>query len=179
MDEQYKQQISKIINDIVTPICGVVELDYVKEGDQWRVNVISPNGQQLFGYKGELLNALQHLLRVLIHRHNPDDRTRFLLDVGMTRQRREEYINKQIPEMAKEDVLKNGMTYIVQNLSSYERRIIHGMLAEVKGLETLSVGDGYSRKLLIRPTSEMGSLGMDNSKIIDINSIEILGDQHA
>jgi spoIIIJ-associated protein len=178
MDEQYKQQISKIINNIVTPICGPVELEYAKEGDQWRVNVVSPNGPELFGYKGELLNALQHLIRVLIHKQFVDDRTRFLLDVGMTRHRREDYINKQIPEMAKEEVLKNGTTYIVQNLSSYERRIIHGMLAEVKGLETLSVGDGYSRKLLIRPTTEIGSMGMDNSKIIDINAIETLGGTH-
>ena len=176
METQYKEQITKIINEIVEPISGKVDLDFIKEGDQWRVNVTSDNGDKLIGYKGELLNALQHVLRVLIHKLNPDDRTKFILDVSLARQKREEYINKKIPQMAKEEVLKNGITFIIQNLSSYERRIFHSFLAEVKGLETVSVGDGYTRKLLIRQTSEIGSLGLDNSKLIDINQIHKMGE---
>lgn len=174
METQYKEQISKIINQIVAPISGQVELEFLKEGEQWRVNITSKNGEKLIGYKGELLNALQHVLRVLVHKNFPEDRTKFILDIGLNRQKREEYINQKIPEMAKEDVLKNGVTFIIQNLSSYERRIVHGLLGEVKGLETVSVGDGYTRKLLIRPTSEIGSLGLDNSKLIDINQIQDL-----
>lgn len=174
MDDTLKTQVVEIINSLVTPISGPIELELLKEGDQWRVNIISDNGAQLMGFHGELLNALQHLVRVIFHKKNPNDRSKFLLDVQLIRQKREGFINNQIPILAKEEVLKTGATYIFKNLTSYERKIIHSLLADVTGLETLSVGDGMNRKLLIRPTSETGSLGMDNSKIIDINMIQKL-----
>ena len=172
MDQTVQDSVHQVLELLVTPICGEYKAEFIREGEQWRVNLTGESTKALLGLKGEILNSVQHLVRVMVHLKNPQDRTHFILDVDMGRSRREKFINEQIPVMAKEEVLGMGMTIIIKNLSSYERRLIHQMLEEVIGLETMSVGDGNSRKLLIRPTSDTGSLGMDNSKIVDINAVE-------
>lgn len=171
MDEALHKTIAEIVDLLVRPICGDYTLELVREGEQWRINLGGENIARLLAYQGEVLNSVQHLVRVLVHQRMPKDRTHFILDVNMTRSVREKFINEEIPNMAKNEVLALGMTIIIKNLSSYERRLIHQMLQEVDGLETMSVGEGNSRKLLIRPTSDTGSLGIDNSKIVDINTV--------
>ena len=172
MDQSVQSTVEQILDLLVKPICGEYKAEFVREGEQWRVNLTGENTKNLLGFKGEVLNSVQHLVRVLVHQRIPKDRTHFILDVDMSRSKREKFINEEIPNMAKHEVLGLGMTIIIKNLSSYERRLIHQMLQEVEGLETMSVGEGNNRKLLIRPTSDTGSLGIDNSKIVDINSIE-------
>jgi spoIIIJ-associated protein len=172
MDQSIQDIVQKILDLLITPICGEYKAEFVREGEQWRINLTGENTKNLLGFKGEVLNSVQHLVRVLVHQRLPKDRTHFILDVDMSRSRREKFINEEIPNMAKLEVLAQGMTIIIKNLSSYERRLIHQMLQEVEGLETMSVGEGNNRKLLIRPTSDTGSLGIDNSKIVDISAIE-------
>lgn len=172
MDESLQAVIQDVLKLLVQPICGDFQTEFVREGEQWRINLTGENTQRLLGFKGEILNSVQHLMRVIVHQRIPKDRTHFILDVGMARSKRERFINEEIPAMAKDEVLGMGLTIILKNLTSYERRLIHQMLQEVIGLETMSVGDGNNRKLLVRPTSDTGSLGIDNSKIVDINAIE-------
>jgi spoIIIJ-associated protein len=172
MDTNYQTVLINTLKLIAEPICGEIDVDVNSEGEQWRVNITSKNAVALLGIKGELIQAIQYLIRVIVHREFPDDRTKFLLDIGQGRKKREEYIVTNIPLLAQNDVLKSGVTYIIKNLTSYERKLVHDLLADVGGLETVSVGEGDNRKLLIRPTSGTGSLGMDNSKIIDINNIQ-------
>jgi len=172
MDKVLQKAIEEVVELLVQPIIGEYSIEILREGEQWRVNITGERASELLVFQGELLNSVQHLVRVLVHQRLPKDRTHFILDVGMARAKRERFINEEIPEIAKKEVLAMGMTIIVKNLSSYERRLIHQMLQEVEGLETMSVGEGNSRKLLIRPTSDTGSLGIDNSKIVDINALE-------
>lgn len=172
MDQTLQTSITEIVKILVTPIVGEYDLEIIREGDQWRVDIKGENAVKLLGSKGEVLNAVQHILRVLVHNQVPKDRTHFIMDVNQIRSRREKFIAEEIPMMAKNEVLAVGMTVIIKNLSSYERRLIHQLLAEANGIETMSVGEGGNRKLLIRPTSDTGSLGIDNSKIVDIDAIE-------
>lgn len=171
MDEALQKNITEIVDLLVRPICGDYTMEFVREGEQWRVNLGGDNTDRLLTFQGEVLNSVQHLVRVLVHQRMPKDRTHFILDVNMSRSVREKFINEEIPNLAKNDVLALGMTIILKNLSSYERRLVHQMLHEVEGLETMSVGEGNNRKLLIRPTSDTGSLGIDNSKIVDIDAV--------
>jgi spoIIIJ-associated protein len=171
MEDNLQHAIQDIMKLLLSPVVSDYEYSILKEGEQYRINISGSNSAALMAFNAELLHAIQHLLRVLVHQRLPQDRTHFILDVNSSRLNREKFINEQIPEMAKTEVLAQGMTIIIKNLTSYERRLIHTMLEEVIGLETMSVGEGNSRKLLIRPTSDTGSLGIDNSKIVDIDAI--------
>jgi spoIIIJ-associated protein len=172
MDDTYKSSLVDILTNLIKPLLleSPFAIDVCKEADQWRVNVTGEKSLELVGEDAETLRALQHLLRVKLHHQFPKDRTHFILDIGKYRHGREILLKDRVRLIAEMEVLKNGSTLILINLSSYERRIIHNILLDIAGLETTSVGQGSSRKLLIRPTSEIGSKGMDNAKVINIFS---------
>jgi len=172
MDAKYKEALAQQVAELIDPILlgGDFEVDICKEADQWRVNISGSNLDILVGDSADVLRSLQHLLRVKMHSLFPKDRTHFLLDINDFRANREKLLKERARLIADLEVLNNGSTLILVGLSSYERRIVHNLLVEIEGLETTSVGQGSGRKLLIRPTSEIGSKGMDAAKVIDIFS---------
>ncbi len=171
MTEEVKKTIINLIQDLTNPIVGHVDVNFTKEGEHWRVNINSKDGKELIGKKNELLNSLQHIVRVLTHKIHPEDKSHFLIDINNFKNRKEKILNETIPGTAKTEVLQNGKTVILVGLNGYERLIIHKLLAEVDGLETTSVGADPNRKLVVRPTSETGSVSMEESKVIDVTSL--------
>jgi len=171
MTEELKTVIKSVINDSAAQIAKVESVEFKKEGDQWRVGIMTDNVKELIGDKGRVINAIQHYIRVAVHRKLPDDRTHFLIDINFRKLERESLLTKTIPSIADKNVLEKGKTVVFTGLNSYERLLVHKTLKEVKGIETTSVGEGVARKLIIRPTSEAGSLGIDNALIIPVENL--------
>lgn len=170
MDDQYKTYLVATLQSLITPLLAEDEysIDVCKEADQWRINIDGIHTNALIDDSTELLRALQHILRVKTHKQFPHERTHFILDIDKYRQKREHLLKERVKIIAETEVLNNGLTLILVRLSSYERRLIHNLLVEIDGLETTSVGQGSSRKLLIRPTSELGSKSMESAKVVDL-----------
>jgi spoIIIJ-associated protein len=173
MDTTFQEELHAVLKLLIEPIAAEPNIQISKEGDQWRVNVNTDQNDLLVGYKGENIKAIQHVTRVLIHKKFPDNRTHFLIDVGKYRKSREHVLNATIQNMADKDVLEQGKTIIITGLTSYERRMVHNLLTEIKGLETTSIGEEGTRKLIIRPTQGeiVGSMGMDNAIIVSIDQL--------
>jgi predicted RNA-binding protein Jag len=73
-----------------------------------------------------------------------------------------------LPDIVRSTVIEQGKTVVLIGLSGYERMIVHQLFSDIKGLSTNSVGADNARKLLIMPTSEFGSTGMDEAIVWDI-----------
>ncbi len=172
MEIEYKQQLVKTLQMVAGPMVDNLTINVDKEGDQWRVNINSDQNEILVGHKGEHIKAIQHITRVLIHRQFPDDRTHFLIDVGEFRRNREQILKQKIIAVAQREVIERGTSVILMNLNGYERKLVHDILSDVDNLETSSIGEDEKRKLIIRPTSEIGAKGLDQSKILDIKDLE-------
>ncbi len=170
MNQDYRQFIVDLIKNLTQPIVHEnVSVEFVKEGEQWRINLESPNIKKIIGDSKEVISSIQHIVRVIVSKRFPGDRTHFVLDVRNFRQHREQFLKKFISAKAQEEVLSKGISLILLNLTSYERRIAHQMMNETKGLETVSVGSGFERRLIIRPTSDIGSVNMEKAIVIDID----------
>jgi len=170
LPDNYQQFIASLLKNLIEPIIHQsLEISFQKEGDQWRLNLQSRTLQKVVVENKDLIPALQHILRVVVAKNFPGDRTHFILDIDGLRKHREEYLNKFVYNLAEREVANQGHTIILLNLTSYERRMVHQMLAEVRGLETVSVGSGSGRRLIIRPTSDTGAKNIDQAKVIDIN----------
>lgn len=169
MDNLVSQTILDLLLPIVKAINADCQIDFQKEADQYRI-VINNGTQDLVGEKSEVIRSLQHLVRVVVHKKFPEDRTHFLFDVGGFRSKREMALKMHIPELANIQVLQEGQTVVLVNLSGYERLLVHQLLADIDGLDTNSVGPKNDRKLLIMPTSEVGSTAMDDAIIWDITA---------
>jgi spoIIIJ-associated protein len=174
MQLQFQDQLKQILLQLIEPMTTSLEISITKEGEQWRVIVNTDQNELLVGYRGENIKAIQHIARVMVHKKFPDDRTHFMIDIGEYKKTRENLISSKITNIAEIEVLEKGKTLILTNLNSYERRIVHNLLNEIKGIETTSVGEELNRKLIIRPTTGeiMATTGMDNALILDIESLE-------
>jgi predicted RNA-binding protein Jag len=173
MPDTIQNQITKLIYDSVDKIALVQSLSFEKEGNQTRVCILTQDNQLFLENQCEVLEAIQHYIRKTIHIKNPGDRSHFFLDIGYYNKNREYILSVQTPQLAQELVLSKGRTVIMTHLSGFERLLVHNILAGVSGLQTTSVGAASDRKLLIIPSSEIGSSSLDEATIFDLDAIKV------
>ncbi len=103
--------------------------------------------QEIVGAEGRTLDSLQYLLRKMVSRHLPD-RVMLSLNAGDFRERRADELKTRALELA-ELVKADGKTQAIPALNPSERRVVHMVLQEDKGVRSRSVGDGLFKKVLI------------------------------
>ncbi len=103
----------------------------------------------LIGVRGETLNALQYVTRLMVG-HRLHRRATFILDVQGYRQRREKALTRLAERMARK-VSKRKRPISLEPMPPHERRIIHMTLRNDKYVYTQSVGEGKRRKVRIYP----------------------------
>ena len=101
----------------------------------------------LIGKHGKILNALQVLAQVSVHRYIKG-RISVQVDVGDYRQRRSETL-QQIAERTARKVLKTKQPVYLEPLPAYERKQIHAALSKNKRISTHSEGKEPHRYLVV------------------------------
>ena len=106
--------------------------------------------QFLIGKDGETLSAFQHLVGRMIRAKMPEESPpRVEVDVAGFRDRQIEGLR----EMARglmEEVRRTGEEVSTEPLPASERRIVHLEVAETPGMETVTIGDGFFKRVVIR-----------------------------
>ena len=118
-----------------------------------QVDLAGADRDYLLSRKGEGLSALQYLLNRIIYRGRKGKKIQ--VDCGGFRKLREEEI-VDIAVRTAEKVKTSGEESLLSPLNPYERRIVHLALAEIDGVETHSVGDGFLKRIAILPTAKSG-----------------------
>lgn len=105
----------------------------------------------LIGPRGETLNALQYLTRLMIG-HQTRQRPTFIIDVEGYRTRREQALARLAERMANK-VISRNKPISLEPMPPNERRIIHITLRDDQRVYTESSGEGKHRKVRIYPSS--------------------------
>jgi spoIIIJ-associated protein len=109
--------------------------------------------QFLIGPEGETLSALQHLLGRMIRARMPDEAPpRLEVDVAGYRDRQIEALRGVARDLI-EEAKQSGDEVTTEPLPASERRIVHLEVAEVPGMETVTIGDGHFKRVVIRRAS--------------------------
>jgi spoIIIJ-associated protein len=104
----------------------------------------------LIGPDGETLGALQYVLTRMLRSRMPDSAPpRLEVDVAGFRDRQIEGL-RQIARDLMNEVLGGAPEATTDPLPASERRIVHLEVAETPGLETVTVGDGFYKRVIIR-----------------------------
>ena len=103
----------------------------------------------LIGRHGQTLDAIQELARTAVGRRL-DDRIRVLIDVGDYRKRAEDRLVEHAREVA-ERVDRTGEEEHLDPMNAYERKLVHDVVAEFDGLESVSEGADPDRFVVIKP----------------------------
>jgi spoIIIJ-associated protein len=125
--------------------------DRTKEGVRVAIQA-GEKDQFLIGRDGETLDALQHLVARMLRARMPDAAApRVEIDVAGYRDRRVKSLRELALELV-EQVKETGEEAMTDPLSAIERRVVHLEVAELPGFESVSIGDGLFKRVIIRPT---------------------------
>jgi len=130
----------------VADLDGDIDMDV--EGDRAIVSVVGATLDELVGDHGEVLDALQELTRLAVHRQTAS-RTRLMLDIGGYRARRRADLSELGASVA-EEVKRTGEAKALAAMNAFERKIVHDAVAAA-GLRSESEGIDPNRRVVILP----------------------------
>ncbi len=105
----------------------------------------------LIGRRGETLENLQYLLRLMVNQHL-HHWNNIVVDVEHYKRRRVDQLNQLALRMA-DQVVQTGRSISLEPMPASERRIVHMALRDHPQVYTESSGDGERRKVHILPRS--------------------------
>jgi spoIIIJ-associated protein len=149
------EQESEIAADYIEGLLDVADLDgdidMDVEGDRPVVSVVGATLSELVGPRGEVLEALQELTRLAVHRQT-GTRSRIMLDVGGYRARRRQEL-AELGRKVAEEVGRTGVPQRLDAMTPFERKVVHDAVAAV-GLRSESEGEEPSRRVVVLPVDE-------------------------
>lgn len=145
-----QDQLKEIIRTILKHM-GINCTDVVTEIRDCRVyaDIQSTESSLLIGKNGQTLEALEHIINLMLAR-DPATRTKTSIDTERYRRQQEERLQTMATK-AVDQVVRSGRLYRFDPMSSRDRKIIHTFLKDNPDVETFSEGDGPFRKVGIKP----------------------------
>jgi spoIIIJ-associated protein len=132
----------------VADLDGDIDMDV--EGDRAVVSVVGATLDELVGPRGEVLEALQELTRLAVHRQT-GARTRIMIDVSGYRLRRRSELTETGRDAA-DEVKRTGEPKKLWAMNPFERKIVHDAVAAA-GLRSESEGEEPDRRVVVLPAS--------------------------
>jgi len=126
-------------------IAATVQVEETADGP--RFNLAGDEAELLVRHRGEPLKALQHVVDMSFMRALPE-RQRVFVDALEYRKGKDLELKKMAKFLA-EKARDTGVDQQLGPLNPYERRLVHLAVAEVPGATTESVGDAFTKTVLI------------------------------
>jgi spoIIIJ-associated protein len=134
----------------IADLDGDIDMDV--EGDRAVVSVVGATLDELIGDDGEVLEALQELTRLAVHRQT-GSRARLMLDIGGYRAQRRAELAEYGRTVA-EEVGRTGEPKTLAAMSPFERKIVHDAVAAA-GMRSESEGEEPNRRVVVFPRGDV------------------------
>jgi len=130
----------------IADLDGDIDMDV--EGERAIVSVVGATLDELIGDDGAVLEALQELTRLAVHRQT-GARARLMLDIGGYRARRRSELADYGRTVA-EEVARTGEPKTLAAMSPFERKVVHDAVAAA-GQRSESEGEEPNRRVVVYP----------------------------
>ncbi|MFE7273330.1 protein jag [Streptomyces sp. NPDC057623] len=134
----------------IADLDGDIDMDV--EADRAAVSIISDAGgrdlQKLVGRDGEVLEALQELTRLAVHRET-GDRSRLMLDIAGYRAKKRAELS-ELGAKAAAEVKNTGEPVKLNPMTPFERKVVHDAVKSA-GLRSESEGEEPQRFVVVLP----------------------------
>jgi spoIIIJ-associated protein len=111
----------------------------------------------LTGKDGEVLEALQHLVKLAVTKRYGQS-MKLLLDVDGFREQHKQHLVAMAKKLA-DTARREGKPQMTKPLNPYERRIVHTLFKNSDRVTTHSEGEGHLKKVVISPSRQERSAG--------------------
>ncbi|CAM5410378.1 Membrane protein insertase YidC [Streptomyces griseomycini] len=134
----------------IADLDGDIDMDV--EADRASVSIISDTGsrdlQKLVGRDGEVLEALQELTRLAVHRET-GDRSRLMLDIAGYRAKKRTELS-ELGAKAAAEAKSSGEPVKLDPMTPFERKVVHDAV-KAAGLRSESEGEEPQRFVVVLP----------------------------
>ena len=141
------QPIVEFLSRVTVALGIQTPIDVEDTADGLRLNLSGEEAELLVRHRGEPLKALQHVVDMSFARNLGDER-RVFVDALAYRKGKDLEL-RQMAKYLAEKTKDSGLDQQLGPLNPYERRLVHMAVAEVPGVTTESVGDAFSKTVLI------------------------------
>lgn len=146
------EYIKEFIKDLILNMGLTCNLEVKKRENGINITVISDNNSILIGKNGRTLNSITLIVKQMIH-NEIGEYFPFVLDIGEYKVVKEQKLESLAKRTARE-VASSKIPAKLDPMNSYERRIIHSILADHKKVTTESEGEEPNRYVVIKPKED-------------------------
>ena len=125
-----------------------VNIEAKKREKYIQLNLFSENSSILIGRNGRTMEALQLLIKNAIL-NQTGFKVNVIIDVEDYKEKVNKHLEFNVKKIARE-VRTTGVEAKLDPMNSYERRIVHNAVNEIKGVVTVSEGEEPNRYVVIR-----------------------------
>ena len=112
----------------------------------------SDNNSILIGKSGQTLKALTTVVKQIVF-NQIKQYPYIILDVENYKEKQVKYLERLAKNVAR-DVERTKVEVALENMNSYERRVIHNILSESKTVYTISEGEEPNRHIIVKPKED-------------------------
>ena len=141
------EPIVEFLNRVSAAFGIKTPIDVEHSPDGPRLNLSGEEAELLVRHRGEPLKALQHVVDMAFGRRLLDDR-RIFVDALSYRKGKDIELG-QMAKLLAQKAKDSGLDQQLGPLNPYERRIVHLAVAEIPGATSESIGDAFSKTVLI------------------------------
>lgn len=116
---------------------------------QINIKMYSDNNPILIGKNGQTLTALTAICKQAVY-SKINVYPYLNLDVENYKDKQAMHLERLAKNIARE-VRSTGKEIMMDNMNSYERRIVHNVLTDFKGVTTISEGEEPNRHIIVKP----------------------------
>ncbi len=152
LTQEQKGEIEKKINDFLEEFSNSLNIKIEKsisfdENDIVILKITGDEAGILIGYRGEILDSLQVILR-LVTSNYIKKYVKIQLDIAGYREKRKETLEGLANRIAV-NVVRNRKSVTLEPMVAYERKIIHNALQQNDKIETKSIGEEPYRRVVV------------------------------
>ena len=140
--------IKNYIIDVAKNMGITVNIEAKKRENYIQINLFSENSSILIGKNGRTMEALQYLIKNSIY-NKTGFKINVILDVEDYKEKINRHLDYNVKKIARE-VRKTGVDAKLDPMNSYESRIVHNAVNEIKGVSTISEGVEPNRYVVIK-----------------------------
>lgn len=147
--EEIQSSIKEFLKNILEQMGLEVSFETKIRENQILLTMFSNNNPILIGKNGQTLKALETIVKQIIYKEI-GIYPYISLDVEGYKEKQIKRIERLAKNVARE-VGKTKIEASLENMNSYERRIVHNVLTDNKYVYTESVGEEPNRHIVIKP----------------------------
>jgi spoIIIJ-associated protein len=152
-NEELASRGLKATEDLLKAMGFEAKVTAQADGENVDVTAEVTEGEELLtGRKGEVRQALQHLLNLTVNRGG-GMRYHLQLEINEFWRHREAELLELARSMA-DEAMNTGQEIVTEYLNAQERRVIHVALREDGRVRTYAIGDGMIKKLAVAPAGQ-------------------------